>query len=82
MFLYSLQATETYLESSRTKIYDGLFFGNSKSLTIFVKTFHLRLQAAVSWKFGHCSARASLKIWIITHEQLFDEKEKFSVEAS
>ena len=26
-------------------------------------------KAAVSWKFGHCSARASLKIWwIITPE--------------
>ena len=37
-------------------------------------------KAAVSWKFGHCSARASLKIWwIITHEHwLFDEKEKIS----
>ena len=27
------------------------------------------LQAAVSWKFGHCSAHTPLKIWwIITHE--------------
>ena len=25
-------------------------------------------KAAVSWKFGHCSARASLEISIITHE--------------
>ena len=25
-------------------------------------------KAAVSWKCGHCSACASLKIWIITHK--------------
>ena len=32
-------------------------------------------KAAVSWKLGHSSTCASLKIWIITHEHLlFDEK--------
>ena len=40
----------------------------------------MSLKATISWKFGHCSERESLKIWwIITHEHsLFDEKEKFS----
>ena len=35
-------------------------------------------QATVSQKFGHCSVRASLKMWwIITYEHwLSDEKEK------
>ena len=46
-----------------------LSFVHKSMSQISFNLFCMRDRAAVSWKFGHCSVCASLKIWwIITHE--------------
>ena len=44
----------------------------SESIFRCIRNNFLQCKAAVSWKFGHCSACASLKIWwIIMHEHKY-----------